>query len=149
VRLRDDLVRLKIGVHSLHDSIDLDTAAGRLTWNILASASEYESEVRKERQMAGIATAKAKGVYKGRKRGTFKIKNPERVLALRAKGLSVTEIAKSLGVGRNTVFVCLRGMKSTDSSRGEAPPKPTADSVKEGESVKPTADSVKPTDKTV
>ncbi len=43
-----------------------------------------EQEVRKERQAAGIAAAKERGVYSGRKQGTTKAK-PERAKALRAK----------------------------------------------------------------
>ena len=50
---------------------------------------------------------KRNGVYKGRKKGTFKA-SPERALALRAKGNSVREIARSLGVQRAAVYRYLR-----------------------------------------
>jgi DNA invertase Pin-like site-specific DNA recombinase len=66
-----------------------------------------EQETRRERPAVGIAVAKKAGKYRGRMPDTTKAK-PERALALRAKGLSAEEIAKSLGVSRNTVFVYLR-----------------------------------------
>jgi DNA invertase Pin-like site-specific DNA recombinase len=72
-----------------------------------------EQETRRERQAAGIAVAKKKGVYRGRQRGTTKAK-PIRALELREKGLTAEEIASSLGVSRNTVFVYLRRAKPYD-----------------------------------
>ena len=56
---------------SLKDGIDLGTPAGRLMANVLASVAAYETEVRKERQLAGIAKAKAEGKrWGGRRPGT-------------------------------------------------------------------------------
>ena len=51
----------------LEQSIDTTTAAGKCFFDILAAFSEFEIGIRKERQSDGIAKAKAKGVYKGRK----------------------------------------------------------------------------------
>jgi DNA invertase Pin-like site-specific DNA recombinase len=67
-----------------------------------------EQETRRERQAAGIAAAKAAGIYLGRKAGTTKAK-PDRAKQLRDKGLSVLEIAKSMGVSERTVFNYLAG----------------------------------------
>ena len=55
--------------------------------------------------------AKKAGKYQGRKVGTTK-DTPERALKLRAQGLNAKEIAKSMGVSRNTAFVYLRKAKS-------------------------------------
>ena len=55
---------------SLRDGVDLNTPAGRLMANVLASVSQYETEVRAERVLAGQAKARAKGVtWGGSKRG--------------------------------------------------------------------------------
>lgn len=64
-----------------------------------------------ERQAAGIAAAKRKGVYQGRQPGTTKAE-PARALKLRDQGLTIAEIAKSLGVSEPTVFVYLRKARS-------------------------------------
>ena len=63
---------------------------------------EIELEYRAERQAAGIEVAKRKGVYKGRKSGTTKAE-PSRAKQLRAKGLTVAEIAQALGTNKRTV----------------------------------------------
>jgi DNA invertase Pin-like site-specific DNA recombinase len=70
---------------------------------MLGVFAEFETNLRRERQLEGIAAAKAKGVYKGR-RPTIK---PEAVAALQAEGLGPTEIAAKLGIGRASVYRAL------------------------------------------
>ncbi|MEM7172466.1 MAG: hypothetical protein AAF530_20020 [Pseudomonadota bacterium] len=50
-----------------------------------------------------ILGCKAKGVYKGRKNGTFKA-DPARARALKAKGVKPAEIMKALGIGSRTTL---------------------------------------------
>ena len=69
--LLDELQQLGVGFVSLREGFDLATPAGRLMAGVLASVAAYETEVRKERQLAGIAKAKADGKsWGGRKAGT-------------------------------------------------------------------------------
>ncbi|MBM4091963.1 MAG: recombinase family protein [Planctomycetes bacterium] len=65
-----------------------------------------QQETRRERQAAGIAAAKERGVYRGRRSGTYKAV-PTRAGELRAKGPTTTDIAQALGVSRATVIRCL------------------------------------------
>jgi hypothetical protein len=58
--LFDELVALKVNFVSLKDGMDLDTLAGRLIANVLASVASYETEVRAERIAAGKAAKQAK-----------------------------------------------------------------------------------------
>jgi len=51
----------------LDQSIDTSTSTGKLLFNMLASIAEFETEIRKERQLDGIAKAQEKGVQFGRK----------------------------------------------------------------------------------
>lgn len=81
---------------------------------LLRALAETELEFRRERQRRGIAAAKARGVYPGRKRGTTKEK-PRRALALRGKGYTVAEIAESLGVSERTAFRYLGRSPESDS----------------------------------
>jgi DNA invertase Pin-like site-specific DNA recombinase len=100
-----------IRVVAVSQGLDFNGTLGKMLAAILFGIAEMEQETRRERQAAGIAVAKKAGKYRGRKTGTTKAK-PERALKLRANGLSVNEIAKSLGVSRNTVFVYFRKAKA-------------------------------------
>jgi len=82
--------------------IELNGAVGRMMAAVMLGLAEIELEYRAERQAAGIAAARRRGVYLGRRPGTTKGK-PERARALRDRGLNDAEIAKSLGVSRRTV----------------------------------------------
>jgi DNA invertase Pin-like site-specific DNA recombinase len=83
--------------------IDLGGAVGRMVASVLFGLAEIELEYRRERQAAGIAVAKRRGVYHGRQKGTTKGK-PARARQLRDQGLSVSEIAHALAVSDRTVF---------------------------------------------
>ena len=98
-------------VVSVTQQIDFNGTVGKMLAAVLLGIGQMEQETRRERQAAGIAVAKKAGKYQGRKVGTTKAE-PERALRLRNKGLSAGEIAKSLGVSRNTVFVYLRKAKA-------------------------------------
>ncbi|GJD50803.1 DNA-invertase hin [Methylobacterium crusticola] len=76
--------------------IDTGTAAGKAFLDMLGVFAEFETNLRRERQLEGVATAKAEGVYKGRPASI----DPEEVRALKAEGISPTEIARRLGIGR-------------------------------------------------
>jgi DNA invertase Pin-like site-specific DNA recombinase len=71
--------------------------------SVLFGWAEIEAEYRRERQAAGIAVAKRNGVYRGRQRGTTKA-HPARAQALRARGLTIPEIALSLGLSPRATF---------------------------------------------
>ena len=100
-----------VGLVSLKDSLDLSTPAGRLMANVLASVAFYESEVRGERVRAGQAVARARGKrWGGRKPGTrVKVTEAkERVIrSMRDEGRPVAEIARTVGVSRQTVYAVL------------------------------------------
>lgn len=91
---------LKIVVVSLR--LEFDGDVGRPLASLLLGLSEVEQDFRRGRQAAGIADAKRRGAYQGRKPGTTKA-SPERVRELRDKGLSVAEIAQATGVSVRTV----------------------------------------------
>ncbi len=76
---------------------------GRLVASVLFGLAEIETEYRRERQAAGIAEAKKRGVYRGRDRGTTKAP-ARRARELRGRGLTVQETATALGVSRRTAF---------------------------------------------
>jgi DNA invertase Pin-like site-specific DNA recombinase len=89
-----------VALRATEQPVDTSTAAGRCFLQMLGVFAEFETAIRRERQMEGIAKAKAEGVYRGRKPSI----DPARVRALQAEGLGATEIAKTLGIGRASVY---------------------------------------------
>jgi len=112
-KLFEQLTERKIGLLSLKDSLDLETAAGRLMANVLASVAAYETEVRRERQQAGIAAAKADGQkWGGSKPGRLLTVTPEQVKQVRkmhANNEKITVIARTVGLSRPTIYRLLAG----------------------------------------
>jgi DNA invertase Pin-like site-specific DNA recombinase len=109
--LLDELQSLNVGFVSLREGFDLSTPAGRLMAGVLASVAAYETEVRKERQLAGIAKAQAEGKsWGGRKAGT-RVKLTEEketfIHQLFDQGATVASIARTVGLTRKTVYKAL------------------------------------------
>jgi len=80
--------------------IDTSTAAGKAFLDMLGVFAEFETNIRRERQLEGIAKAKAAGVYTGRKASI----DTAAVRQLKAEGLGASEIAKRLKIGRASVY---------------------------------------------
>src|ERR1700716_2937896 len=83
--------------------IDTSTAAGKAFLDMLGVFAEFETNLRKERQLEGIAKAKAAGIYKGRRPSVDVL----RVRALKQQGIGPSAIAKTLGIGRASVYRAL------------------------------------------
>ena len=66
-KIVEQLNTKNVGFKVLDQSIDTTTKEGRLMFSILASIAEFETELRKESQLEGIAKAKEKGVQFGAK----------------------------------------------------------------------------------
>ena len=67
--------------------------------------AEFETNLRRERQLEGIAKAKAAGVYKGRPASI----NADEVRRLKGEGMGPSAIAKQLKIGRASVYQVLGG----------------------------------------
>lgn len=93
-------------------SIDLDTstATGKLMLTMLGAIATFEREMMLERQAEGIAIAKQKGKYKGRK-PTAREKAPQ-VKELLDQGLTKQSIADQLGIGVASVYRIIKEQKA-------------------------------------
>ncbi len=89
-----------VTLRATEQPIDTATAAGKAFLDMLGVFAEFETNLRKERQLEGIAKAKAAGVYKGRVPSVDRA----RVRALQAEGMGATAIAERLGIGRASVY---------------------------------------------
>ena len=94
------------GAHLRATEQPIDTAspAGRAFLQMLGVFAEFETAIRKERQLEGIAKAKAAGVYKGRKPSV----PVDRVKEMRAEGIGASQIAKELRIARSSVYEALK-----------------------------------------
>ncbi|OQX08377.1 MAG: DNA invertase [Thiothrix lacustris] len=107
-----DLEERGVGIMIIDQAIDTRTNAGKAMLGMFAIFAEFETNIRRERQMEGIAKAKADGVYKGRK-PTARAKLEE-MKTLLLSGLNRSQIARELGVSVASVHAHLNPiMKGT------------------------------------
>ena len=115
-RLARSILDLQLIVRELEDkgvtfaateqSINTRTPEGKCFLNMLSVFSEFETNIRKERQMEGIKVNKHK--FKG-KQTTIDVK---RIKALKAEGLGATAIAKDMGIDRTSVYRLLKRIEA-------------------------------------
>jgi DNA invertase Pin-like site-specific DNA recombinase len=103
VNVLADWCQRGIRVIAITQQIDLSGPIGHMIVSLLFGIAEIELQHTRERQAAGIALAKKRGVYTGRRPGTTKAV-PTRAKALRKQKLTVPEIAQALGVKERTVY---------------------------------------------
>jgi len=102
-QIADDLQTRGIGLKVLDQDIDTTTSTGKLLFNMLASIAEFETALRSERQVEGIAKAQANGVKFGAKAKL----TPEQVEELkqkRAQGVQIKDLMAEYGLGKTTVY---------------------------------------------
>jgi DNA invertase Pin-like site-specific DNA recombinase len=90
----------QVGLKVLQQPVDTTTPSGRLFFALLGAFAEFESAIRKERQAEGIARARQLGAYRGSKPRIDR----QRVLALSADGYGPSDIARTLGIARMSVY---------------------------------------------
>lgn len=103
----DDLGHRGIAFRSLTENIETESASGRFTFNLFASLAAYERSLIQERVNAGLQAAKSRGVKLGRPAAL----SPEQVRhaeLLVSGGVNVGEVARSMGVGKSTLYRALR-----------------------------------------
>ncbi len=102
--LQDIVHELKakgVALRATEQPVDTGTAAGKAFLDMLGVFAEFETNLRRERQLEGIKAAKEKGVYKGRKPSI----NATEVRRLREQEkLGPAAIARRLGIGRASVY---------------------------------------------
>ena len=81
--------------------VDTSTAAGKAFFDMLGVFAEFETNLRRERQVEGIAAAKQRGAYRGRPPPRIDMEAIKHRLAM---GLSPTAIARELRISRGTVY---------------------------------------------
>lgn len=99
-----------VGLVILDQSIDTKTSTGRLMLTMLAAIAEFENDLRRERQQDGIELAQKKGVVFGRKPSLL-TSEIQVIKERRAKGESVSALAREFGCSRMSVYNHLKSLQ--------------------------------------
>ena len=97
-----------VGFRVLDQPIDTTTKEGRLMFSIIASIAQFETELRKERQMEGIEKAKENGVKFGRQA----VLSDDQVAEMRSKrdsGILIKNLMSEYGLSKASVYRLLQG----------------------------------------
>ena len=98
------------------ENIDTSSATGRLVFHMIASLAEFERDLIRERQAEGIAAAKEAGKNIGRPRREFAQDEFNECYSLyQQRRLTVTDMAKRLGVSRATVYRLIENKKKINN----------------------------------
>ncbi|MFL0364888.1 recombinase family protein [Pseudobacillus sp. 179-B 2D1 NHS] len=121
IEIADELCEKEVEFVSIQDKIDTGTAAGKAMFGMLSVLAEFERDIIRERTMAGLKAARARG----RKDGRPKVNQQKlhQAMALyRSQRMSVKEIQEATGVPAATLYRGLNQEKTlttTTQSRGD------------------------------
>jgi len=120
VDIVDDLNRRSIGFRSLTESIDTTSTGGRLVFHIFGALAEFEHSLIRERTIAGLTAARARGRRGGRKPAMSTADIRKAAAMLSDPHITKTEVAKHFGVSRVTLNAAL-ARDSHDTMRSSSP----------------------------
>ena len=107
VELVADFEKRGIGLKSIQENIDTETASGKLFLHIFGALAEFERELIRERTLAGLKAA----AERGRKGGRPRLMDDSKIQLAKTlhneKSIPVAEICKTLGISKGTLYRCL------------------------------------------
>ena len=115
IRVIGELRDAGIGFESVTEKIDTTTATGELTFHIFAALAQFERQLIRERTKAGLAAARARGRKGGRPKKLTAADEKAIKTLVRAKELSMQEIAARFGVHRSTIYATLETAGTTET----------------------------------
>jgi DNA invertase Pin-like site-specific DNA recombinase len=108
IELVNDLQQRGVEFKSLRESLDSTTPGGKLIFHVFASIAEFERDIIRERTIAGLEAARARGRKGGRKRAMDQKKVALASAMLKDHSNSVTDVCEALGVSRSTLYRYVR-----------------------------------------
>ncbi|MGU3540406.1 recombinase family protein [Methylobacterium sp. A54F] len=117
IKTFDELERRAIGLRSLTEAIDTTTSGGRLVFHIFGALAEFERSIIRERTMAGLRAARARGRLGGRPRLLSTADIDVAKVLLRDGTLTVSGVAERLGVTASTLYRYLPAARAAHSDR--------------------------------
>jgi len=98
----------KIGLRSLHESIDTASSSGKLIFHIFGALAEFERNLIRERTHAGLQAARARGRKGGRPKKLSKDKMMLVTELYKQKQHSVNAICELVGISKPTLYKYLK-----------------------------------------
>jgi DNA invertase Pin-like site-specific DNA recombinase len=89
---------------SLKESLDTTTAGGKLVFNVFASLAEFERDIVRERTVAGLKAARARGKKGGRKRVMDERKIALAARLMKDRNVPISEVCEAVGISRATLY---------------------------------------------
>ena len=111
IKVVNDLIAKGVDIISIQDPLNTTSAQGRLIFNMFASLAEFEKDLIRERTMAGLKSARARGRMGGRPKG---LSEKAKKTACTAEALylqnelKTDDIAEQLGISKTTLYKYLR-----------------------------------------
>ena len=102
--LAEDLKKQGVELKSLKEKIDTASAMGKFFFRMTASIAELEHDIIRERTLAGLAAARARGRKGGRKKSITEGQMLEAKRLAEAGELSVTDICAKVGISRASYY---------------------------------------------
>jgi DNA invertase Pin-like site-specific DNA recombinase len=117
-----DLEQRGVGFRSLTESIDTTTTGGRLVFHIFGALAEFEHSLIRERTVAGLVAARARGRKGGRKPRMSKADVRKAAAMLSDPNITKAEVAKHFAISRVTLNTSLvrEGFAGNDGKQGNA-----------------------------
>jgi DNA invertase Pin-like site-specific DNA recombinase len=109
VGLVSDLQARGAGLKVLTGGIDTTNATGRLVFGIFATLAEFERDLIKERTLAGLAAARARGRNGGRPRLMTRAKLRTAMTMMTDQANSAGDVADQLGISLSTLYAYING----------------------------------------
>ncbi|MGE3538650.1 MAG: recombinase family protein [Candidatus Tectimicrobiota bacterium] len=98
----------RIGLRSLHESLDTTTPSGKLTFHIFGALAEFERQLIQERTQAGLRVARARGRFGGRPKALPAAKRQLAVQLYQEKKVAVKYICEMLKISKPTLYAYVR-----------------------------------------
>jgi DNA invertase Pin-like site-specific DNA recombinase len=109
IRIVNELELRGVGFESLTEQIDTSSPTGKLVFHVFAALAEFEKNLIRERTMAGLKAARARGRHGGRPQKLSDKDIAMAKLLMADKSNDVSEIAKRFGVHRTTLYRLAKG----------------------------------------
>lgn len=100
----ENLQQLGCGFQSLTESIDTTTPTGKLIFHVFGALTEFERSIIRERTLAGLAAARARGRVGGRPRSLSSQDVAAAKALIRDGTLTIAEVARQVGVSDATLY---------------------------------------------